>query len=443
MKIVIAGAGDVGTHLAKMLSKENHTIIVLDEQAEKIRALETNYDILSVTGSPLSLEDLREAQVMSADLFIAVTPQDSTNITACLLATNLGAKTTLARTDKQEYLLPKNSEFFKNIGVDSLIFPEMLAAKEIIDALKKGWVRQYIELSDGALTVLAAKIHKNSPICDLALKDAFKGNEKVRTVVIRRGDNTLVPSGNDKILDEDIVYFITTKDGIDEVRQKSGKDNINIDNVMFMGASRICIKTIEGLPSNMSCKVIEKDIDKANRLLSLTDRALVISGDGRDIALLKEEEISSYDAFVALTGNSETNILACLMAKSYGIKRTIAEVENFDYIAMAEDLDIGAIINKKIITASHIYQMILGGNSKVNCLTFADVEVVELTAGEKSAICKAPLMDLRLPSNMTIGGVVRNGKGIVAVGSTHIQPGDNVIVFCGIENIDKIKKLFK
>ncbi len=443
MKIVIAGAGDVGTYLAKMLSKENHTIIVLDEQAEKIKALETNYDILSVTGSPLSLEDLREAQVTSADLFVAVTPQDSTNITACLLATNLGAKKTLARTDKQEYLLPKNSEFFKSIGVDSLIFPEMLAAREISDALKKGWVRQYIELSDGALTVIAAKIHKNAPICGLALKDAFRGNNIVRTVVIRRGENTLVPSGNDLILDGDIVYFITTKDGIDEVRQKSGKENIHINEVMFMGASRVCIKAIEGLPSSMSCKVIEKDIDKANRLLGLTDRALVINGDGRDIALLKEEEISSYDAFVALTGNSETNILACLMAKSYGVRRTIAEVENFDYIAMAENLDIGAIINKKIITASHIYQMILGGNSTVNCLTFADVEVVELTAGEKSSICKAPLMELRLPSNMTIGGVIRDGQGIVAVGSTHIKPGDKVIVFCGIENIDKIKKLFK
>ena len=230
MKIVIAGAGDVGTYLAKMLSKENHTIIVLDEQAEKIKALETNYDILSVTGSPLSLEDLREAQVTSADLFVAVTPQDSTNITACLLATNLGAKKTLARTDKQEYLLPKNSEFFKSIGVDSLIFPEMLAAREISDALKKGWVRQYIELSDGALTVIAAKIHKNAPICGLALKDAFRGNNIVRTVVVRRGENTLVPSGNDLILDGDIVYFITTKDGIDEVRQKSGKENIHILN---------------------------------------------------------------------------------------------------------------------------------------------------------------------------------------------------------------------
>ena len=201
----------------------------------------------------MSLEDLREAQVTSADLFVAVTPQDSTNITACLLATNLGAKKTLARTDKQEYLLPKNSEFFKSIGVDSLIFPEMLAAREISDALKKGWVRQYIELSDGALTVIAAKIHKNAPICGLALKDAFRGNNIVRTVVIRRAENTLVPSGNDLILDGDIVYFITTKDGIDEVRQKSGKENIHINEVMFMGASRVCIKAIEGLPSSMSC----------------------------------------------------------------------------------------------------------------------------------------------------------------------------------------------
>ncbi len=443
MKIVIAGAGEVGTYLAKLLSREKHDIIVLDEQAEKIKTLESNYDILSVIGSPLSLEDLRQARVTSADLFIAVTPHDSTNITACLLATNLGAKKTLARTDKQEYLLPKNSEFFKSIGVDSLIFPEMLAAREIVSALKNGWVRQYIELSDGSLVLIATKIHANSPLCGKELKDAFKGTDVVRIVVIRRGDDTLVPSGNDSIKEGDLVYFITTKDGIDEVRDKSGKDHIQINNVMFMGASRVCIKAMENLPASMSCKVIEKDLDKINRLLGISNRALVINGDGRDLTLLKEEDISSHDAFVALTSNSETNILACLMAKSFGVKRTIAEVENSDYIAMAESLDIGAVINKKIITASHIYQMILGGNSKVNCLTFADVEVIELTAGEKSPICGAPLMNLNLPTNMTIGGVVRNGKGMVAVGTTHIQPGDSVIVFCGIESISKIKKLFK
>ena len=443
MKIVIAGAGAVGTHLAKMLSKEKHTIVLLDEKTEKIKQLESNYEILAVVGSPTSLKDLREAQVPSADLFVAVTPYESTNITACLLATNLGAQKTLARIDNQEYLLPKNKEFFKSMGVDSLIYPERLAADEIVNGLKKGWVRQYLDFSDGELVVLATKIRASSPLCDQQLMDAFSKNDRLRVVVIKRGANTIIPTGKDQIKINDIVYFLTTRDGIEEVRILSGKEEFEINSTMFLGASRIGIRAVQELPSSMNIKVIEQDKEKGMMLLDKTDKAMLINGDGRDIALLKEEDIHSYDAFVALSGNSETNILACLAAKNLGVKRTIAEVENNDYIAMAESLDIGAIINKKIIAASHIYQLILGGDVSVKCLTFVDVLVVELMAEDDSPITKDMLKNLKLPKNTTIGGIVRNEKGIVAVGDTHIQAGDRVIVFCGEDTVQKIEKLFK
>lgn len=443
MKIVIAGAGAVGTHLAKMLSKEKHTIVLLDEKTEKIKQLESNYEILAVVGNPTSLKDLREAQVPSADLFVAVTPYESTNITACLLATNLGAQKTLARIDNQEYLLPKNKEFFKSMGVDSLIYPERLAADEIVNGLKKGWVRQYLEFSDGELVVMATKIRETSPLIDQQLMHAFKDNNRLRVVVIKRGNDTIIPTGKDYIKINDIVYFLTTRSGIEEVRILSGKEEFEIHSTMFLGASRIGIRAVQELPNNMNIKVIEQDREKGMHLLDKTDKALLINGDGRDIALLKEEDIESYDAFVALSGNSETNILACLAAKNLGVKRTIAEVENNDYISMAESLDIGAIINKKIIAASHIYQLILGGDVSVKCLTFVDVLVVELMAEDNSAITKEPLKTIKLPANTTIGGIVRNDKGIVAVGDTQIQPGDRVIVFCGEDTVHKIEKLFK
>lgn len=443
MKIIIAGAGAVGTHLAKMLSKENHTIVLLDQKAEKIKQLEANYEILAVVGSPTSLHDLREAQVPSADLFVAVTPYESTNITACLLATNLGAQKTLARIDNKEYLLPKNKEFFKSMGVDSLIYPERLAADEIVNGLKKGWVRQYLEFSDGELVVLATKIRAASPLCNQQLMNAFLKNNRLRIVVIKRGNETIIPTGKDQILINDIVYFLTTRDGIDEVRVLSGKEEFEITSTMFLGASRIGIRAIQELPSSMNIKVVEQDKEKGLTLLEKTDKAMVINGDGRDIALLKEEDIESFDAFVALSGNSETNILACLTAKNLGVKRTIAEVENNDYIAMAESLDIGAIINKKIIAASHIYQLILGGDVSVKCLTFVDVLVVELMAEDDSPITKDCLKNLKLPKNTTIGGIVRDEKGMVAVGDTQIQPGDRVIVFCGEDTVQKVEKLFK
>jgi trk system potassium uptake protein TrkA len=394
-------------------------------------------------GSPTSLKDLREAQVPSADLFVAVTPYESTNITACLLATNLGAQKTLARIDNQEYLLPKNKEFFKSMGVDSLIYPERLAADEIVNGLKKGWVRQYLDFSDGELVVLATKIRASSPLIDQQLMHAFSNNNRLRVVVIKRGERTIVPTGKDEIKINDIVYFLTTRDGIDEVRILSGKEEFEINSTMFLGASRIGIRAVQKLPNNMNIKVIEQDREKGMQLLEKTDKAMLINGDGRDIALLKEEDIESYDAFVALSGNSETNILACLAAKNLGVKRTIAEVENNDYISMAESLDIGAIINKKIIAASHIYQLILGGDVSVKCLTFVDVLVVELMAEDESPITKDMLKNLKLPKNTTIGGIVRNEKGIVAVGDTHIQAGDRVIVFCGEDTVHKVEKLFK
>ena len=443
MKIVIAGAGDVGTHLAKMLSKENHEIILLDQKKEKIKALEANYDILAVIGSPTSLKSLREAQVPSADLFVAVTPYESTNLTACVLATNLGAQKTLARIDNQEYLYPKNREFFKSVGIDSLIYPEMLAADEIVNGLKKGWVRQYLDFSDGALVVLATKIRHTSPLCKKQLSDAFLDNTKVRIVAIKRGHRTIIPSGKDHIYSGDIVYFITTQDGVEEVRIQSGKENFEIDSTMFLGGSRIGLKAIKELSGRMNIKVIEQDKEKSYKILEEVDNALVINGDGRDLTLLKQEDIEEFDAFVALTENSETNILACLAAKNMGIKRTIAEVENMDYIEMAENLDIGAIINKKIISASHIYQLILGGNVSVKCLTFVDVLVVELVAESDSEITKDVLKNLKLPQNIIIGGLVRDGKGIVAVGDTQIQNGDRVTVFCGEDTIKKVEKLFK
>jgi trk system potassium uptake protein len=445
MRIIIAGAGEVGTHLAKLLSRENHTIILLDENGEKVKALEANYDILGIEGLPTSLKDLREAQVENADLFVAVTPYESTNITACLLATNLGAKKTLARIDNYEYLLPKNLEFFQRLGVDSLIYPEMLAAKEIVNALKRGWVRQYLEFSDGALVLLATKVRENAPIVNKTIEEAFKDNSTVRIIMIKRLGMDIIAKGKDTILAGDIVYFITTKEHVEQVRIQAGKEEFEINNIMILGGgSRIGVRTIKELPKNKNIKVIEHNKDKSLRVIENTDNVLVINGDGRDLELLKNEDIESFDAFVALTGNAETNILACLAAKNFGVRRTVAEVENLDYVPLAENLNIGSIINKKTIAASHIYKLILGGNvSNVRCLTLADVEIVEFVAGEKSAIVKTPIKDIRLPDNVNIGGIIRKGVGYVAMGTSHIQPGDNVLVFCAEDSIRKVEKLFK
>lgn len=445
MKIIIAGAGAVGTHLAKLLSREKQNITLMDEDEERLSALSSNFDLMTIAASPTSIRGLEEVGTKDADLFIAVTPDESRNTTACLLASNLGAKKTVARIDNYEYLLPRNKDFFHKLGVDSLIYPEMLAAKEIVSSIRMSWVRQWWEFYGGALILIGTKMREKAEILDVPLYKLGGPNLPYHIVAIKRGNETLIPRGDDSIHLNDIVYFTTTRKYLPYVRKITGKeDYVDVRNVMIMGGSRIAVRTAQYVPDYMQVKIVDNDLNRCNRLTELLDdKTMIINGDGRDMDLLVEEGLKNTDAFVALTGNSETNILACLAAKRMGVSKTVAEVENIDYIGMAESLDIGSVINKKMITASHIYQMMLDADvSNVKCLTFANADVAEFTVKADSLITKHPVKDLGLPKGMTIGGLIRNGEGVVVMGDTLIQPGDHVVVFCLSMMIKKIEKFF-
>ena len=445
MKIIIAGAGNVGTHLAKLLSREKQDIILMDDDEEKLTALSSNFDLLTVTASPSSISGLKEVGVKEADLFVAVTPDESRNMTACMLATNLGAKKTVARIDNYEYLLPKNKEFFQKLGVDSLIYPEMLAAKEIVSSMRMSWVRQWWEFCGGALILIGTKMREKAEILNIPLYELGGPNIPYHVVAIKRGTETIIPRGDDVIKLHDIVYFTTTRKYIPYIRKIAGKeDYADVRNVMIMGGSRIAVRTAQYVPDYMQVKIVDNDINRCNRLTELLDdKTMIINGDGRDMDLLIEEGLKNTEAFVALTGNSETNILACLAAKRMGVEKTVAEVENIDYIGMAESLDIGTVINKKMIAASHIYQMMLDADvSNVKCLTFANADVAEFTVPAGAKITKHFIKDLGLPKGTTIGGMIRNGEGVLVTGDTLIQPGDHVVVFCLSMMIKKIEKFF-
>ena len=445
MKIIIAGAGAVGTHLAKLLSGEKQDIILMDDDEEKLSKLDADFDLMTVAASPSSIAGLKESGVAGANLFVAVTPDESRNMTACMLATNLGAKKTVARIDNYEYLLPKHKEFFQKLGVDSLIYPEMLAAKEIVASVRMSWIRQWWEFCGGALILIGTKMRETAEILDIPLSKIGGPNTPFHIVAIKRGNETIIPRGDDVVKLYDIVYFTTTKKYIPYIRKIAGKeDYADVRNVMIMGGSRIAVRTAQYVPDYMQVKIIENDYIRCNRLTELLDdKVMIINGDGRDMNLLVEEGIKNTEAFVALTGNSETNILACLAAKRRGGRKTVAEVENIDYISMAESLDIGTVINKKMIAASHIYQMMLDADvSNVKCLTFANADVAEFTVNEHSKVTKHLVKDLGLPKGATIGGLIRKGEGIVVTGDTQILPNDHVVVFCLGMMIKKVEKYF-
>jgi len=444
MRIVIAGAGEVGTHLAKLLSGENQDIILLDENEEKLSSLDSNFDLMTAVCLPTSIKDMKEAGVDKADLFIAVTPDESHNLISCQLAHNLGAKKTLARIDNYEYMLPRNKEFFASLGIDSMIYPELLAAREIVAGSKISWIRQWWEFAEGALVMLGVKVRDNAEIINVPIH-TLSTDKTYHIVAIQRDNETIIPSGADMITPGDMVYFMTMKESVPVIRTITGKQELpDIKDIIIVGGSRIAVRAAMLLPDNLKVKIIERDREKCHRLAELLGSdVMIINGDGRDPALLESEGISHTQAFVSLTDSSETNILACLAAKRFGVTKTIAEVENLDYITMASKLDIGAVINKKKIAASHIYQMMLDADvSNVKCLTFANADVAEFTVKDGARVTRGMVKDLSLPYGATIGGLIRNGEGILVGGNTKIEAEDHVVVFCLEGMIKKLERYF-
>ena len=446
MKIIIAGAGAVGTHLAELLSKENQDIVLIDESEQKLSNISGSFDLMTLNVSPTSISGLKEAGTAEADLFIAVTPDENKNMTCCMLASAMGAKKTVARIDNDEYLQPEHRDFFKRMGINSMVFPELLAAHEIVDALKRSWVRQWWEVHNGALIMLGIKLRDTAEILNIPLKDLCCPGSNYHVVAIKRGEETIIPNGDNKLMLGDLVYFMTTKKYIPYIRKIVGKEHYeDVKNVIIMGGGLMSLHTALFKPNYMNVKIIDQDKATCDRLnLSLADKnIMVIQGDGRDAALLADEDISRTQAFVALTNQTEVNILACLTAKRMGVRKTVALIENMDYIGMAEKLDIGTIINKKAIAASHIYQMMLDADvANVKCLTLANADVAEFVVKEDAKVTRKPVKDLGLPHGVTIGGLVRKGEGMLVSGNTMIQAGDSVVVFCKSMLIKKIEKYF-
>ncbi len=445
MRIVIAGAGEVGTHLAKMLSSEEHDLVVIDNNPDRLKAVGAAMDVLTIEGNANSIAQLKEAKINKADLFIGVTYSEAVNVNAAILSKRLGAKKTIARIDNQEYLLPANKEIFENLGVDYMIYPEKIAAREIVGLLAETGSTEVVEFSGGKLHMYVIRLDEDAPIISKSLRELAPGENglEYRAVAITRHGHTIVPTGDDRFEAGDLVYVISSKAGLKALYKYSGKKQFEVRDIMILGGSRIGRKTADALGKLHYVKLIEKDRERSYALSNILNNTLVINGDGTDIELLKQEGLEKMDAFIAVTGNAETNILSCLLAKHLGVKRTIAEVENIDYIHLAENIGVDTIINKKLITASRIFRFTMSEEvSSIKCLTGTEAEVMEFVVKPDAPATKGTLAAVNFPREAIVGGVMRGKKAFIAHGETLIKPYDRVVVFALPGVIHSIGKFF-
>lgn len=452
MKIVIAGAGEVGSHLAKMLSNESNDITVIDMDQKRLDALSANADIVTVEGNPSTIHTLQEARVADADLFIAVNPSDSqdVNIVSAMLAKKLGSKKVTARINNEEYLTYENKYLFTEMGIDLLFYPEKIAAGEIADLLKRTASTDSMDFARGKLQMAVFKLEEESSLLGMNMQEfsqlAAEEGMKYRVVAISRNNQTIIPKFDTKFKYHDLVFIISKREGMDMLMKYIGKKNIEVNSLMILGGSPIGEMVAKQMAKELdSVKLIELNKEKCLNLSEkLPGNVIVVNGDGRNSDMLIEESIKDFDAFVAVTNSSETNILACVAAKSLGVARTIAEVENIEYIRLAESMGVDAVINKKLITAGRIFKFTLSNKVRfIKYMSGTNAEILEFIVAPDTKITKVPLKDMGFPRNAIIGGIIRGNESFIAVGDTQIQAYDRVAVFALPEAVKEVDKFFR
>jgi len=448
VKIIIAGAGEVGFHLAKLLSYESQEITLIDTKKDSLSYAGEHLDIKTIKGDATSIAILREARIDTAELFIAVTSSESINITASVIAKQLGAKRTIARISNTEFIDNKETVGFSKLGIDELISPESLAASEIQLLLNQYGFNDTYEFEEGALTMLGLRLSRTATFIGKTVKEAAEIYSELHfiPIAIQRyaTQYTIIPRGDTIFKEGDKVVFMSSKGGDDELFKLSGKAKVDIKNVMILGGSQIGYKTAKDLcASKFNVKLVESKKSVAEDLAEDLPNALVICGDGRNVEILEEENISEMDAFISVTGNSETNIMSCLLAKSKGVKKTIALVENMDYYQLSHSIGIDTLINKKLLAANNIFRYIRKGEVvAMTKLTNMNAELLEFVVKPNSKITNKLIKDLDFPRSAIFGGVIRDGNGLIPLGSFRIEAGDRVVVCCLPRSISEVETFF-
>lgn len=432
MKIIITGAGDVGLHLAKGLAEAEHHITLIDSNEHILTYADSIAEVITLQGSCTSFRTLKEADVANADLVIAVTSDENTNLVTAAIAKKMGARLTVARVANDEFATDHLPIDLAEIGIDHVIYPEGLAAQEIANLIRRAAATDMHEFENGKLTLLGLKLDKNSGILNKALQEVMRTiqNVRFRIVLVKRGDRTIIPSRDIKLLPGDQIIVIARSDGIGRILKLTGKDKTHYKNIMILGGGKIGRVCASLLEHEFNVKLIETDIKRAYELAEVLKHTLILRGDGRDMQLLEEEGIGEMDVFVAVTGNAESNIIAALMAKQWDVKKTIAHVENSEYNQLTGTIGIDTLVNKKLIAASDIKRLVHKGNVvELTRIHGMEAEVVEFVVLPGSLVTQRVVRDLKFPKGAIMGGYIRGDQVEIVIGDTHIQPDDRVVVF--------------
>lgn len=444
MKIIIAGDGETGSHLAYQLSSENQDVVLMGTSRERLAELDARYNILTYAGNPVSPSALREAGVCDCDMFIAVTKWENVNIISAQLAKSLGSGRTVARIDNEGFVTPDIQELFAGTGVDKMVFPEFLAARMIKKSLRRNWVRNWFELHGGAIIVVGIHLGTGFTENGIRLSDLVKTRDQLHVCAIKRDNMMIIPKGNDILLSGDIVYFSILKGGEEDLMRLCGRVNHRIGRVMISGAGKIAALVAKQLAPDYSVTIIDADKTRCDAIAESLCNVTVVNADQRNIEILREEGIGRTDAFIALNESSEMNIIGCMLAKKAGVKLLVAGIEDIQYFVEAESLGINTVVNKKLLTSSNIFQMLLDTALKTpKCLALEDAEVLEIVVGRNAICTRGAVKNLKIPADMTIAGLVRDGNGMLVSGSTEIREGDHVVVFCLAGTLNKVENFFK
>ncbi|WP_064505464.1 Trk system potassium transporter TrkA [Defluviitalea phaphyphila] len=445
MKVAIVGIGKLGYKLAEAMINTDINITLIDRNPKVLERVNEYLDVLTVPANGLEIETLKELNIKSYDLLIATTYSDETNVIICSIAKKLGCKKTMGRIRNPEY--SKQIDFIKSeMGIDHIINPELATANEIARYLLKSYNFYSEDFAKGKVSIVDICL-KNSP--ELVGKKIVELNnmENLLIAAITRNDNIIIPYGDTKLLENDIIHVIGSCDNINKLAQNFNLDTDNgkAKNVMILGGGNISYYLAKKLKlSNVKVSIIEQDQERCKYLSEKLDGVLVIKGDGTDINLLEEEGLESIDAFISATGYDEQNLLMTLMAKQAGVKKTIAKISRPNYVKIIDNLGIDVAFNPTNIASSNILKFIRGGKVvSVSLLLGEQAEVTEVIAIKDSRIVGKPISELGLPKGIIIGAVVQKGKVTIPNGNTIIEPNDRLIIFCLSSDVKSLEKFIK